>query len=132
MLFTIITNFLVNIKVFKRNSISPNIFKFRDIPDLNKLFLICSLSLMVISIFIGFLQYIIDYRFFKEQVNSKERIINKIYHDKFSNFKEYENFIDEESKKNKTESSNIPLILQSIFILLGIVLFIITIFNIIY
>lgn len=115
-------------------ALSSSIIGINDISlklsTFDKWLLICSLGLMVLSIFIGFIQYIVDYHFFKEQMNSKERIINEISKDKFSNFEEYKSFIDQESKKIKMGSSNFPLITQSIFIFVGITFFTIVIYNI--
>lgn len=116
-------------------ALSSSIFGIEKISEtlsiINKWLLISSLGFMVISIFIGLMQYIIDYKFFKSQVDLKEKIINAIYKNKFSNFKQYEDFVSLESENIKTESCNIPLIMQSIFILLGVIAFLITIYCII-
>lgn len=88
-----------------------------------KWLVIAGLILMVLSIILGLLQYLVDYIFFKKQVVSKERIIKLIYDDSFKNIEDYIIYSNKESEKLKLESSNIPIIVQGIFIFLGIGIF---------
>lgn len=108
-------------------ALSSSILGIKDI-SLNlsifeKWLMIVGLILMVLSIFLGLLQYLVDYIFFKKQVVFKERIIKLIFDDSFKNIEDYIIYSNKESVKLKLESSNIPIIVQSIFIFFGVSIF---------
>ena len=94
--------------------------------------LIEGLVFMVLSIILGLIQYLVDYLFFKKQLKNKEDTIDLIYNNKFKSTDEYLDYSDKESKKLKSESSNIPIIFQSIFIVSGIVVFIFVIYSLVF
>ena len=107
-------------------SINNDIIK--NLSILDKLFLIIGLCLLVISIIMGLLQYLLDFHFFKNQVNNKEKIIELIANNTFNNEEEYKKEVEKIQVK-KLESHNFPIILQGIFLLLGIISFLVMFCN---
>ena len=117
-------------------ALSSSILGIKDI-SLNlsifdKKLIILRLSLMVLSIFLGLLQYLVDYLFFKKQVESKESIIKLISANKFESIEDYINYSTKESLEFKLESSNIPIIFQSIFLFLGVCIFTFIIYSLLF
>ena len=94
--------------------------------------IIISMGLMVLSILSGLIQYLVDYLFFKKQIEFKETTINLICDNKFKSTDDYLNYSDKESLKLRLESSNIPITLQSIFIVLGVGVFVFVIYSLIF
>ena len=94
--------------------------------------IIIGMGLMVLSILSGLIQYLVDYLFFKKQIEFKETTINLICDNKFKSTDDYLNYSDKESLKLRLESSNIPITLQSIFIVSGVCVFVFVIYSLIF
>jgi len=105
---------------------------FKNLSVFEKWALIMGMGLMVLSILLGLIQYLVDYFFFKKQIEFKETIINLIFNNNFKSIDDYLNYSNKESLKLKLESSNIPIIFQSLFIVLGVCVFIFVIYSLIF
>ena len=101
----------------------------KNLPVLDKFFLIIGLSLLVLSIFMGLLQYLLDYLFFKKQTDTMENIIKLIVNNGVDNEENYKEKVNNILEKNKLESHNFPTILQIVFLLFGIISFLFVIWN---
>lgn len=101
----------------------------KNLPVLDKFFLIIGLSLLVISIFMGLLQYLLDYLFFKKQADTMESIIKLIVNNGVDNEENYKEKVNNILEKNKLESHNFPTILQSLFLIFGIISFLFIIWD---
>jgi len=97
-----------------------------------KYILVSSIALIVFSIFIGLLQYVKDYNFFKERVMFSVEINRKIKKKGFNLISEYDKEIDERKKKLKIESAKWPLITQSILLLFGVLGFLFFIYMVLF
>lgn len=110
-------------------ALSSSIFSIIDISKnlsvLDKWFLILGLSLLVISILMGLLQYLLDFIFFKKQVNIKNKLIELIVNNKVDSAENYEVKVKIISRNNKLESHYFPIILQCVFLLLGVISFLV-------
>lgn len=105
---------------------------FRKLLVPEKWAFVSGMGLMILSILFGLIQYIVDYFFFKRQIESKNTLINLIFNNNFKTTDDYLIYLRKESLKIKLESSNMPLIFQSFFILSGIGVFIFVIYRLIF
>lgn len=104
----------------------------KNLSVLDKWVLILGLSLLVISILMGILQYLLDYLFFKKQVGINENIIKLIVNNGVDNEEIYMEKVKNILENNRLESHNYPTILQIIFLLLGVISFIFVFCNFIF
>jgi hypothetical protein len=94
---------------------AKNMFNYSE-----KYVLVSSLTLITISIFIGLVQYIKDYNFFKKRVLFSTDITRKIKKNEFKSILDYNKGIDIKKKDLGLESAKWPLITQSVILLIGV------------
>ena len=94
-----------------------------------KFILISSIALITISIFIGMLQYIKDYNFFKRWVLFSSDMNKKIRRNEFKSTSDYDKELEKQQKSLRLESTRWPLITQSIFLLCGVLGFLFFIYE---
>lgn len=114
-------------------ALSSSVLALRDIKNslvfCERFILISSIALITISIFIGMLQYIKDYNFFKRWVLFSSDMNKKIRRNEFKSTSDYDKELEKQQKSLRLESTRWPLITQSIFLLCGVLGFLFFIYE---
>jgi hypothetical protein len=97
-----------------------------------KIFFLLSLGMLIFSIFFGLIQFIIEVRFYRKWVLALSDVVKDIANNDINSMENYEKVIKEKLNKLPTSSSVCLLILQGIFLFLGVSSFVIFIYRFIF
>jgi len=87
-----------------------------------KAIFLLSLSILVLSIFFGLIQFIIEIKFYRKWVTAIPSVIQEIAY--FKSIEDYKQAINKKVNNLPISSSICPLILQGVFLFLGILVFV--------
>jgi len=85
-----------------------------------KIIFILSLAILIFSIFFGLVQFIVEVKFYRKWVSAISKIVKEIALGTFKSIEDYKQAVDDKINKLPTRSSTWPLILQGVFLFLGI------------
>jgi hypothetical protein len=107
-------------------AVSPAIFSIgKTISDAScyeKNILVLSLFLLFLSIVFGIIQFIVDYMFFRKSTKIEEEIMECIRNES-KNLEDIKSFECSKFKESPSESGYWPIIIQGIFLVVGLFLF---------
>lgn len=85
-----------------------------------KLIFLLSLGILIISIFFGLIQFIIEVKFYRKWVLAISNVVKEMASGAFKSTEDYKQAVENKINKLPTSSSACPLILQGVFLFLGI------------
>lgn len=88
-----------------------------------------SLGLLILSIFFGLIQFIIEIIFYRKWVLAISNLIKEIASETFKSIEDYKQAAVDKLNKLANSSSACPIILQGIFLFLGVLTFVFFIYR---